>query len=302
MPRQRRERRREHHRLGQATLDLLIRAQRNEITEHYVYKKLAQASRHPENRKVLEHIAGEELNHYQFWKKYTHREVGPSRTKIWFYYLLSRSLGLNFGVKLMERGEENAQDLYRKVSAEIPEAADIIKEEERHEKQILNLINEELLSYVSSIVLGLNDALVELTGALAGFTFALRDPKIISVAGFITGVAASFSMAASEYLSTRSEKNDRQPLRAAVYTGVAYLGVVLLLIAPYFLTTNVFLALALTLMEAVAIIFLFTFYISVAQGASFVRRFLEMAFLSLGVALVTFLIGFFVRQYFGLEL
>ena len=35
------------------------------------------------------------------------------------------------------------------------------------------MINDERLQYISSMVLGINDALVELTGAPAGFTFAL---------------------------------------------------------------------------------------------------------------------------------
>ena len=69
--------------------------------------------------------------------------------------------------------------------------------------------------YTGSIVLGLNDALVELTGALAGLTLALQDTKLIALTGSITGIAAALSMGASEYLSTKSEDVDRSPVKAS---------------------------------------------------------------------------------------
>ena len=71
------------------------------------------------------------------------------------------------------------------------------KSEQEHEAALIELIDEERLRYISSMVLGLNDALVELTGALAGFTFALGNTTTIAMAGFITGSAATLSMAAS---------------------------------------------------------------------------------------------------------
>ena len=42
-----------------------------------------------------------------------------------------------------------------------------------NESALLQLLDEEKLRYTGSIVLGLNDVLVELTGALAGLTLAL---------------------------------------------------------------------------------------------------------------------------------
>ncbi|MDI6704563.1 MAG: VIT1/CCC1 transporter family protein [bacterium] len=82
------------------------------------------------------------------------------------------------------------------------------------------------------MVLGLNDALVELTGALAGFTFALQNTRVVAMAGLITGVAASLSMTTSEYLSTKSEGGAKSPFKASVYTGSAYVLTVMFLIFP----------------------------------------------------------------------
>ena len=275
--------------------------QQTEITEHHIYKRLAQKVNSPENAKIIEQIAADELRHYNGWKNYTNQDIEPRWFYVWFYYLISVVFGFTFGIKLMERGEENAQANYAGISNAIPEALKFQHEEDVHEEQLINMLDEERLRYAGSIVLGLNDALVELTGALAGLTLALQDVKLIALSGLITGIAASMSMAASEYLSTRSEETSKQPVRAAIYTGIAYIITVALLVLPYLLFANYILDLIITLTTAVVIIAVFNYYISVAKGESFRARFIEMAGLSLGVALFSFVIGYFIRQWLGIE-
>ncbi|MDD5195888.1 MAG: rubrerythrin family protein, partial [Candidatus Omnitrophica bacterium] len=110
-----------------------------------------------------------------------------------------------------------------------------------------------------------------------------------------TGIAASLSMAASEFLSTKSEGEGKSPIKASVYTGIAYVLTVTILILPYLLSDNLLISLSLMLVNAVIVIFAFTFYISVAKGLNFRKRFLEMVSISLGVAVLSFLIGLGVR-------
>jgi VIT1/CCC1 family predicted Fe2+/Mn2+ transporter len=162
-------------------------------------------------------------------------------------------------------------------------------------------LDEEALIYAGSVVLGLNDALVELTGALAGLTLAFQNVNIIALSGLVTGIAASLSMGASEYLSTSSEESEKNPIKAAIYTGIAYVVTVALLILPYLLLDNAYLALAITLGTSVAIIAIFNFYIAVAKDQPFGKRFLEMAGLSLGVAAISFLIGFLISGWLGVD-
>jgi VIT1/CCC1 family predicted Fe2+/Mn2+ transporter len=152
------------------------------------------------------------------------------------------------------------------------------------------------------VVLGLNDALVELTGALAGLTLAFRDVQVIALSGLVTGIAASFSMGASEYLSTRSEDTDKNPVKAAVYTFIAYIVTVALLILPYLLLDNKFVCLGIALAVSVTIIAVFNFYLSVAKDQPFAKRFFEMAGLSLGVAALSFLIGFLISNWLGVNI
>ena len=276
--------------------------QRIEITEYHIYKRLAKSIKDPENRLIMEKIAEDELRHSEDWQKYTQQEIKPNMWQVWKYYLISRIFGFTFGIKLMEQGEEKAQENYAQLKGKIPDIDKWIHEEEIHEQKLLAMLDEERLRYAGSVVLGLNDALVELTGALAGLTLALQNVKLIALSGLITGIAASLSMAASEYLSTRSEATDKHPVRAAVYTGIAYIITVTLLVLPYLLIPNYIVDLVITLAVAVLIIAAFNYYISVAKDEPFRPRFLEMAGLSLGVATFSFIIGFFIRQWLGVDI
>ncbi len=279
----------------------LLKAQRTEITEYHVYTRIAKTLPDENNRKIVEHIGEDEKRHYEIWKSYTGKAVKPNKFLIWLYTTISRLFGFTFGFKLMELGEEKAQVNYQLIGDEIPEARDVIKDEQDHEDKLLSMLDEESLIYAGSVVLGLNDALVELTGALAGLTFAFRDVNIIALSGLITGIAASLSMAASEYLSTRSEETDKDPMRAAITTGIAYVITVALLILPYLLLNNEIIALAISLTTSVVIIAIFNFYVSVAKDQPFGKRFAEMAGLSLGVAAFSFLVGLLIRNWFGVE-
>ena len=275
--------------------------QRNEITEHHIYNNLAKRIEGIKNRRIFAQIADDELRHYHIWKKYTQTDVAPSRFRIWFYSLISLLFGFTFAVKLMEGGEQDAQHAYEKMSGLGDEVSAVIKDEEEHEQALLTLLDEERLQYTGSIVLGLNDALVELTGALAGLTFALQDTSLVALTGLITGFAAALSMASSEYLSTKAEPSVKNPVKASIYTGVAYILAVAVLIIPYFVLSNIYLSLAFAFAGALLIVVLFNFYVSVAKGVPFRSRFLEMAGLIVVVSGISFLAGLAMRFFFGVQ-
>lgn len=279
----------------------LLVFQTNEITEYHIYTKIAATALEQKNRDVLLRIAAEELGHYRIWRGYTGKDTGPDRLRVWSYYLAARVLGMTFAIRLMEGVEKRAQETDPSISAVVPELSRMLKDEESHEQELIALLDEERLKYTGSVVLGLNDALVEFTGTLAGLTFAIQDSRIIAVAGLVTGVAASLSMGASEYLSQRSEERSADPFRAAVYTGSAYIVTVALLILPFLVLESPYAALLFTLLCAVAVIFLFTFYISVAKELPFWRRFYEMAAISLGIAAISFVIGLAIRVFLNIN-
>ena len=282
-------------------LEKFIRFQRNEYTESIVYDRLASIEKNTSNSKVLRMISAEEKAHYYTIKKYTNTEVKPNRWRIAKYYWLARILGITFAIKLMESSENSAHQDYARYT-ECEDLQRLSCEEEIHEEKLIGLINEERLEYMGSVVLGLNDALVEFTGALAGFTLALSDHKLIALTGSITGIAAALSMASSEYLSTKSEGDkSKHPAKAAIYTGIAYIITVVALVAPFILISNVLIALGVMLAMALIIIALFNYYYSVARGESFRKRFMEMAVLSFSVAGISFLIGYALKTFTGID-
>ncbi|MBS7633279.1 VIT1/CCC1 transporter family protein [Candidatus Bathyarchaeota archaeon] len=287
--------------LDKKIVNTILNFQKNEITEHAVYKGLAKRTK-GKNSEVLKRIANDELRHYNEWKKITGVDAYIDSFSAFKYSLISIIFGLTFAIKIMERGEKRAEEVYSHLVNNLPEAEKILCDEVEHEKLLVEMIDEEKIGYISSMVLGLNDALVELTGALAGFTFALQNSRLIGAAGLITGIAASLSMSASEYLSQKSEKEDRNPLRASFYTGISYVLTVLLLTTPYFVFENYYLSLAVTVLDAVLIIFVFSFFVAVVKELSFKKMFFEILSISLGVAAVSFIIGWITREVINIEI
>ena len=287
----------------------ILVSQKNEITEHFIYSKLSNMTKDEANKKVLSNISKDELIHYNTFKKYTNADVKKDYFKLWFYTIIAYVFGLTFSLKLMEKGESKAQKNYEKTIKSLAESKSIMGAEQKHESELINMINEQKLNYAGSIVLGLNDALVEITSTIAGITFTMQNSKLIATTGLIMGIAAALSMSASEYLSTKTsqetnvkEKSAKNPITALLYTGIAYIVAVVFIVLPYFIFSNVYIALITMLLTALTIIFLFTFYISVAKDVSFKQRFTEMAGVSMGVSAVTFLIGIVVRTVFGISI
>ncbi|MBZ4682657.1 MAG: hypothetical protein PWP46_335 [Fusobacteriaceae bacterium] len=287
--------------------NIIRKFMQEEYEGYLVYKKLAKFEKNPENSKILDNIGEEELKHLDTWKTLLNEKPKARIFKVWFYIFVARFLGLTFGIKLMERNEDKGKNAYLDVLKNnldkdlANNIQNMINDEDKHENLLINMINEEKLDYIGSIVLGLNDALVELTGTLAGLTFALKNTKLIAMSGLITGIAASFSMAASEYLATKAEGDD-DALKSSIYTGIAYIFTVIILALPYLIIKSYSLALVFTLIFALLIILVFNFYISIAKDYNFIKRFLEMAFLSMGVAGLSFIIGIIVKNLLGVEI
>ncbi len=280
----------------------LLEFQRDEIVGHTIYRKLSSLSSVSEkNKKILKKIADDELKHYTTLKKYTQREIKPNPLTVILYIILAKLFGVVFCVKVMELKENEAQENYRTLLSEIPEAEKIIEDETRHEKLLMDMLHEERIDFISSMVLGISDAIVELTGALAGVSLALQNAKLIGIVGVVTGISASLSMGSSEYLSQKSEKG-KHPLKAAIYTTVAYFLTVLMLVIPFFVFSNFYYSLALMFFDATVVILIFSFFVSVVKESSFKKNFLEMFIISFSVSIISFAIGYLARKFLNVNI
>ena len=279
----------------------VLESQRTEETEHLIYMRLSEYCKDKNNSEVLRKISLQEKRHAQYWRAISGEDVKPDMWRLNRTVRLARLLGLSFVLKLMEKREGTGSSQYDQLGEYFPEARKFSQEEKIHEEELLGMLDEEGLKFVGSIVLGLNDALVELTGSLAGFTLALNSNKVISLVGLVTGISAALSMASSDYLSSKAD-GDEQAKKSAIYTGTAYLLTVILLILPFLLLSSKFLALGITLITAVLIILVFTYYISTAKDLNFKARFLEMTIISLGVAAFSFLVGYLLKRLLGVDM
>ncbi len=280
--------------ISENAMKTIFASQQVECNESEIYRRIATGCKSEENRKVLERLSQEEKKHELIWQKYTGKECKPQGFTVWKAVVTAKIFGFTFAVKRMENNEKGAQVKYDELAKECPEAEQIKKDENAHEKALLDLLDEERLRYVGSMVLGLNDALVELTGTLAGLTLALQNTRIIALSGLITGISAT--------LSAKSEGRT-DALKSCTYTGIAYLVTVALLILPYLLFDPSHFMFALGTMIAIVllIILVFNYYISVAKDYNFGHRFGEMATISVGVAVLSFGIGLLVKIWLGVD-
>ena len=280
----------------------ILNLQRREITGHTVYTMLSRSTKDKYSKEILESMSNDELMHYMRWKEYTGVETKPYRFKVIFYNLLIKLLGHTFALKLMTRAERREQIEYSLISKTMEMAVKVFKEEHRHENDLITMIDDDRLQHTSEMVRGFNIAVVEMTGALAGFSFALGNTDVIIVAGIITGVAITLSVASTEYLATKSEGGEGTPFRSAVYSGITNITAVIFLIFPFFVFSSVYISLVFLIINAIIVIAGFNYYISVAKDVSFRSRFLEMVLISLGVAGLAFVIGLIARSYLNIEL
>lgn len=286
----------------------IIKLQRDELFEKEVYLHIAKFIKDDKDRETLIQIANSEIEHYEIWKKYTKVDVKPSKIKVYIYTFFAWLLGYTFVIKIMEKiqgrfNENIVKKFFAEINENIPNIDKILKDEEEHEEKLIQMIDEEKLQYVGSMVLGLNDALVEFTGSLAGWTFAMQSNKLILLAGIITGISATLSMASSEYLSAKNE-GEEKPLKSAIYTGIAYIITVIILLIPYAILPNEYFtqSLIIMLIFVIVIIAAFNFYISVAKDLNFKDKFKEMSLISLSVASVSFIIGILVKKFLGIDI
>lgn len=272
--------------------------QQEEMDGYDIYLSLGKRAKDAENGKILVEMAHVEFNHATYIKKYTDLDISPNKKKVLLYRFTAWIFGLTFVLKMLERNEKLTSNIYK----QYPELMSFSKEEDEHEDQLIRLVNESRLKYIGSIVLGLNDALVEFTGALAGFTLALSNSKLIALTASITAIAGALSMGASEYLSNKTEGNSMsQAVTSAVYTGLAFIITVIALISPFaFIATPIY-ALILTLTIAILIIALFNFYYAVVCDKSFHKRFAEMAIISFSIAAISFSLGYLLKIFTGIN-
>jgi VIT1/CCC1 family predicted Fe2+/Mn2+ transporter len=281
----------------------------NELTEHLVYHKLATMEKHPENRAALERLSAQELTHYEFWTSLLPeakaKQVQARWYTVWGIPFLRVALGVTFITKFLETHETDAVQKYQALAAAIPAShherfMQIIEDEKSHERALIAQLKEKRVAYMGFIVLGLADAIVEITGVHAGFLGVTGSTLIAGVAGIIVGFSAAISMGSASYLQAKQD-TEKSAALSGFLTWAAYFCSVVLLALPYFLIHVMIPAFVTSTSVGVLLVAGFTFYGAVVFDRKFWREFAETVGLMLGTALATFLLGIVVGTLFHIN-
>ncbi|WP_323585868.1 VIT1/CCC1 transporter family protein [Aliarcobacter butzleri] len=280
-----------------------LKQQQNEINDYTIYKALSLFQKNEENKKIFEKIANEEKSHYDFWVKITNKQLKAQNIIVFWYLFLVKVFGTSFALKSLEKREAEAEEFYKELFEIYPESQKIYKQETEHEFALIDMLHDKKLIYAGAIVLGMNDALVELTGTLSGIAFAFDRSIVVGLTGLIMGIAASLSMAGSAYLEAKENPSELiKPFTYSLYTGVSYILTTAILVIPFFIFDSIIESLILMFICAFIAIVSYNFYISVAKDLSFTKRVLQMSAITFGVAIISFLIGYLVKYYFGIDI
>ncbi len=283
-------------------LQKALKQQQSEINDHTIYKTLASYQENEKNREIFEKIAKDEKAHYEFWVRITNRQIKAQKLVVWWYIFLVKIFGTSFALKSLEKRESGAEEFYKELFEIYPESKKIYKQEVQHEFELIDMLNDKKLLYAGAIVLGMNDALVELTGTLSGIALAFDKSLTVGLTGLIMGIAASLSMAGSAYFEAKENPSeDINPLVYSLYTGVSYISTTAILVVPFFIFETMTYSLIMMFSSAFLAIISYNFYISVAKDLSFSKRVIQMSAITFGVALISFGIGYVVKYYFGIE-
>ena len=280
----------------------------HEFTDSKLYERLSKTvSSTSPFAGVLMHLSETEHVHYEFWKKYApEEEPKVDKVKLYWVLFLRRVLGLTFASRFLDRHESSVVKEYQALAGLIPEAdkaafEEMVADEEEHEKEFAQKIESSAIRYISFVVLGLADALVEITGIHAGSLGIYDKTEIAGLAGVIAGAAASLAMASAAFAQAKQGFQGSARL-SAVYTGISYFVTAIILAAPYFLTPNMIYALGTSLSLAVVILALISYYSTVISGKPFLRDFLEILLIMLGVTVALYCFGYFIRVSTGITI
>ncbi|MGB9630749.1 MAG: VIT1/CCC1 transporter family protein [Candidatus Methanodesulfokora sp.] len=270
----------------------------DEYADYIAYKRLVSIEFNKERKKKLEVIAKTEHDHFDFWKKYSFPFKPSLKSILYSYFLMLLRLifGVTFAIKLLERGEEKAVERYRTAldlmqTEEDKKAVErIIQDELEHERYFVSQLDEVIVKYMSALVLGLADAIIEITGTHAGTLGTTNSTIITGAVGLVVGISAAISMASASYLQTKHETG-KSPTIAALITGSGYILAVALMSLPYFILNNILLAFVISIAISILLVMIFTFQGSVYTNSSFIVDFLQTVGLVLGVALLAYFLG-----------
>jgi len=202
---------------------------RDEYADSVLYAQLAKTEKDARIREEFLRLSNIESKHAKFWHDFIKRHGGevpkPSvkRLTIFGVKLLRRILGPGSVASLLEMGENSAIQKYFKylttyaegfTDEEMERIKDVILDELEHERFFYESKKRFHVENVRDFVLGMNDGLVEILGAVTGLSAVYpNSPQLVGVSGLIVGVAGALSMAIGAFISVRSQRQVNEAIQ-----------------------------------------------------------------------------------------
>jgi VIT1/CCC1 family predicted Fe2+/Mn2+ transporter len=287
--------------------EIAMMESRDELTDYRVYSQLAKVDKNGKAKEVFAKLSEMEKGHYEFWSKFIDgKSIKPRLFKLYFVFFLRYIMGAAFAIKWLEGQESRTVKKYESYRRLIPESDKeaferIIADEKEHELFFATSVESSYVKYISFIVLGLADALVEIAGIHAGSLGIYHSTELTGLAGIVAGAAASIAMASAAYAQAKHGFAGSSTL-AAAYTGISYFVSAVILALPYFLTKSMLIAIITSLIFGIFIIAFVSWYNSVISDGNFRRDFGELSGIMLGASLALYIFGQLVRTFLGISI
>jgi VIT1/CCC1 family predicted Fe2+/Mn2+ transporter len=279
--------------------ELIIEAQRNEVTEYHIYKSLARQARSHTNQKLLEQIASEELEHYRFWMTYSD-EVDPVWWKVNLYIFLSRVFGFVFALKLMERREQIAEKKYLEISKFIPDVSKIASDEKGHEMLLLNMVTDSRLKGMGTWMISVNLVVFSLICLMFSLSFYLPNP--LQVASF--GMMSVLAVASADLFITLFLRNiqsfGKDQIKKGIVRFVSGIVIGAFILIPFTLSVDGYSALTLSTTIAFLVSLLLNYQFAIVSDQKGLQRIGRIFLVTLLMASIGLAIGFVLHRLYPL--
>ncbi|WP_461866587.1 VIT1/CCC1 transporter family protein [Thermococcus sp.] len=202
---------------------------KDEYADSVLYAHLAKSEDDEEIKEEFLRLSNIESKHAKFWHDFIKRHEGeapkPSvkRLTIFSVKLLRKILGPGSLASLLEMGENSAIQKYFKYLTtyanrfsedEMKEIKEVILDELEHERFFYESKQRFHTENIRDLVLGMNDGLVEILGAVTGLSAVYpNNPQLVGISGLIVGVAGALSMAIGTFISVRSQRQVNEAIK-----------------------------------------------------------------------------------------
>lgn len=301
----------------------------DELFDLALYREFAKIAE-GDTKKILQELIPIEEKHFAFWQEILGEKkcVLSWNRRIWLWFL--KTLGC-FGGDFVLQLILEATEVYGikkhltlwKIYKGTPfgeKIHEILEDEFRHEDAVVSKLAGKSIKpeRIRNIFLGLNDGLVEITGAVSGFFAAFQDPETVLIAGVTVAFAGSLSMGAGVYVAVSSEEEvrgiEREKKRflrgeesvdgqnsflSGILVGASYFLGALVPVLPLVLGAgNIWFSVGAALCTSLLV----SFVLALLSGMNIRRRIainISLVLLAMGV---TYLVGTFAQSQWGIVL